>query len=151
MIVDTAELETIPNLISIVIPAFNEEGSVVILADEIEAVMAGLQQAYEVIFIDDGSNDATAQKLAELGAQRSNLKTITFRRNFGKAAALDAGFAVAQGDVVFTMDADLQDDPAEIPNFLKAIASGLDVVSGWKHVRHDPLDKTLPQKFSTVS
>ncbi len=146
MIVDTAELETIPNLISIVIPAFNEEGSVVILADEIEAVMAGLQQAYEVIFIDDGSNDATAQKLAELGAQRSNLKTITFRRNFGKAAALDAGFAVAQGDVVFTMDADLQDDPAEIPNFLKAIASGLDVVSGWKHVRHDPLDKTLPSK-----
>ncbi len=144
---DRTELAITPDLISIIIPAYNEADSVAILVDEIDTSMAMIEQAYEVIFIDDGSTDATAQKLAHLGAGNPNLKTITFRRNFGKAAALDAGFAVAQGDIIFTMDADLQDDPAEIPNFLNAIGTGLDVVSGWKHVRHDPIDKTLPSKI----
>lgn len=133
-------------LISFVVPAYNEADSVSLLADEIAVVLNGMDQAFEIIFIDDGSTDKTPEALAALASQHQHIKTITFRRNFGKAAALDAGFAAAQGDVVFTMDADLQDDPAEIPNFLKAIENGADVVSGWKHVRHDPIDKTLPSK-----
>ncbi|MDJ0921841.1 MAG: glycosyltransferase family 2 protein [Henriciella sp.] len=133
-------------LISIVVPAYNEAESVKILTDEITAVMDEMDQAFEIIFVDDGSTDETPKALAELSSDHEHIKTITFRRNFGKAAALDAGFSAAQGEIVFTMDADLQDDPAEIPNFLRAIAEGADVVSGWKHVRHDPIDKTLPSK-----
>lgn len=136
-----------PDLISIVIPAYNEEDSIRPLVDEIFAVEKTLPQRFEIIFVDDGSSDNTPNVIADLCAQHEEVKQIAFRRNFGKAAALDAGFAVANGDIIFTMDADLQDDPAEIPNFLAKIEAGHDVVSGWKHVRHDPIDKTLPSKL----
>ena len=136
----------IPDGLSIIVPTYNEEGSVRILAEQIAAVMSRIKCSYELIFVDDGSTDKTPSELAALADAHANIRIIEFRRNFGKAAALDAGFQMATGDVVFTMDADLQDDPEEIPNFLAKLAEGYDVVSGWKHVRHDPIDKTLPSK-----
>ena len=136
----------IPNLLSIIIPTFNEEESVTPLAEEIRRVVDAIGCDYELIFIDDGSTDATAAVLDEMARADAHVRIIQFRRNFGKAAALDAGFQVARGDIIFTMDADLQDDPAEIPSFLAKLDAGYDIVSGWKHVRHDPIDKTLPSK-----
>lgn len=136
----------IPDCLSIIIPTYNEVESVKALTDEIAAVMNELGGAYELIFVDDGSTDGTTDLLDRMAAEQSHIRVIQFRRNFGKAAALDAGFQIARGDIVFTMDADLQDDPAEIPNFLAKLAEGYDIVSGWKHVRHDPIDKTLPSK-----
>ncbi len=132
--------------ISIIVPAYNEQDSLETLVAEIACAVGPLNLGIEVIFVDDGSTDSTSDVLDRLCQSDDRIKTISFRRNFGKAAALDAGFAAATGDVIFTMDADLQDDPAEIPRFLEALNSGLDVVSGWKHVRHDPIDKTLPSK-----
>ena len=143
----TRRTQTATGLVSIVIPVFNEEDSVEQLHAEICAVFETLEQDVEIIFVDDGSSDQTPQRLADLCAQNASTRLIRFRRNFGKAAALDAGFDVARGEIVFTMDADLQDDPAEIPNFIAALDRGLDVVSGWKHKRNDPLDKTLPSKL----
>ena len=137
----------VPDCLSIIVPTFNEEDSVAILVDQISATMDEIGCAYELIFVDDGSTDGTAHCLQVLSEANSHIRVIEFRRNFGKAAALDAGFQVATGDVIFTMDADLQDDPAEIPNFLAKLAEGYDIVSGWKHVRHDPIDKTLPSKL----
>lgn len=139
-------LRQVPRLVSIIIPAFNEEDSIAKLHAEITDVFAGLDREAEIIFIDDGSSDATPERIAALCDDHETTRLIRFRRNFGKAAALDAGFSVARGEIVFTMDADLQDDPAEIPRFLEALDGGLDVVSGWKHQRNDPLDKTLPSK-----
>ncbi len=112
--------------------------------------MVGVSETYELIFIDDGSTDASRERLREMADADRRVRCILFRRNFGKAAALDAGFAAATGDIVITMDADLQDDPAEIPNFIAALEDGHDVVSGWKVVRHDPLNKTLPSRIFNV-
>lgn len=134
-------------LVSLVIPVLNEEESVERLHAEICDAFQDLPHDFEVIFVDDGSTDDTPGRLVTLCGRNQNVRLVRFRRNFGKAAALDAGFAVASGDIIFTMDADLQDDPAEIPNFIAALEGGLDVVSGWKHKRHDPLDKTLPSKL----
>lgn len=117
------------------------------LHEQIHAVMQTVSHNYEIIFVDDGSTDASPSRLEELTADHPNLRSITFRRNFGKAAALDAGFRVARGEIVFTMDADLQDDAREIPKFLEALRDGYDVVSGWKCVRRDPIDKTLPSRI----
>lgn len=132
--------------VSIVVPVFNEQDSLGLLCERIEAVMATVRQDYEIIFVDDGSTDASPERLRTLAAADGRIRCITFRRNFGKAAALDAGFAAASGDYVITMDADLQDDPQEIPNFLAKLDAGCDVVSGWKRVRNDPLHKTLPSR-----
>ncbi len=134
-------------LISFVIPVLNEQDTVVPLADGIAQVMARLGADFEIVFVDDGSTDGTLEHLARLASERPNVKVIEFRRNFGKSAALDAGFRLAKGDVVFTMDADLQDDPEEIPRFLEKLDQGYDMVSGWKRRRHDPLSKTLPSKL----
>ena len=136
----------IPGLISVVVPALNEEDSVCTLHREILDASAAMDREVEIIFVDDGSTDATPARLKALCASHEGTKLISFRRNFGKAAALDAGFSAARGDIIFTMDADLQDDPAEMPRFLEALEGGLDVVSGWKHKRNDPLDKTLPSR-----
>ena len=136
----------IPRLVSIIIPVFNEEDSVRELHREILDTFSSADRDVEIIFVDDGSSDDTPARLKALCAGHERTRLVSFRRNFGKAAALDAGFALAQGEIVFTMDADLQDDPAEIPAFLTALDNGLDVVSGWKHKRNDPLDKTLPSK-----
>lgn len=133
-------------MISLVIPIFNEEDSLVPLCDQIDSVLQQAGNAYEIIFVDDGSTDNTPDRLSVLAESRPHIRCVTFRRNFGKAAALDAGFGAASGDCIVTMDGDLQDDPCEIPNFLAKLDEGYDVVSGWKRIRHDPLGKTLPSR-----
>ncbi|MDX2035833.1 MAG: glycosyltransferase family 2 protein [Isosphaeraceae bacterium] len=134
--------------ISFVIPSYNEEESLDQLHAELHAATqgAGLEIA-EILFVDDGSRDGTWAKIQQLSLRDPLVKAIRFRRNFGKAAALSAGFGAATGDVVFTLDADLQDDPAEIPNFLAKLDEGFDVVSGWKRRRHDPWHKVGPSRI----
>lgn len=133
-------------MLSIVIPVYNEEPSLQPLYEEIREVAAAGQYEVEVIFVDDGSDDGSWEKIRSLAAADPRVRGIRFRRNFGKAAALSAGFADARGQLVLTMDADLQDDPHEIPRFLDAMQGDLDVVSGWKRVRHDPWHKVLPSR-----
>lgn len=130
--------------ISIIIPVFNEEKSVRQLHEEIIMVMKGLAYAYEIIFIDDGSTDRTLAELKKL----LPLKIISLTKNFGKSQALQAGFDEAVGDYIITLDGDLQDDPAEIPNFIKALAGGADLVCGWKHKRTDGLSRRLVSKIA---
>ena len=134
--------------ISIVIPLFNEEESIPELCSWIEKVMTENNFTYEVILIDDGSTDNSWPVIENLRSNNSNLKGVKFRRNYGKSAALNVSFARAQGDVVITMDADLQDSPDEIPELYKMIKDeGYDLVSGWKQKRYDPITKTLPTKL----
>jgi glycosyltransferase involved in cell wall biosynthesis len=134
--------------ISIVIPLLNEEESLSELAAWIEKVMRENQYSYEVLFIDDGSRDGSWKIIEELAKENPNFKGVKFRRNYGKAAALNVGFANAEGDVVITMDADMQDSPDEIPGLYDMIRnSGYDLVSGWKKKRYDPISKTIPTKF----
>jgi glycosyltransferase involved in cell wall biosynthesis len=132
--------------ISLVVPVYNEQESLKILVEEIHKVFANTATQWELIFIDDGSTDSSWKVISELVSQDSTFQAIRFRRNFGKAAALQAGFSRCTGDIVLTLDADLQDDPKEIPRFLEAIHQGLDVVSGWKKVRHDPWHKVFPSR-----
>ncbi|MEQ8410970.1 MAG: glycosyltransferase family 2 protein [Erythrobacter sp.] len=132
---------------SFVIPFFNERESLEILYREIVEECDRLDRSIEFIFVDDGSTDGGEQVIARLAATDERISLVRFRRNFGKSAALSAGFREALGDVVFTMDADLQDNPCEIGNFLRALEDGHDCVTGWKQVRNDPLDKTLPSKL----
>jgi dolichol-phosphate mannosyltransferase len=133
-------------MISVVVPVYNEKESLVLLHAEIAdtARKAGLD--LEVIFVDDGSKDGSWDVIAGLTHEHSQVHGIRFRRNFGKAAALSAGFRAARGDLVLTLDADLQDDPLEIPSFMAAMGTGLDVVSGWKKTRHDPWHKVWPSR-----
>jgi glycosyltransferase involved in cell wall biosynthesis len=133
--------------LSIVIPLFNEEESLRPLFDRIEDAMTNLGISYEVVFVDDGSKDGSIDVLKELHERSESVSVIRFRRNFGKAAAYSAAFSRAKGKYVITMDADLQDDPAEIPNLISKLEEGFDLVSGWKKKRHDPLGKTIPSKF----
>jgi dolichol-phosphate mannosyltransferase len=133
-------------VISVVIPVYNERESLPQLHAELAAVAVATGLDLEVIFVDDGSTDGSWATIAELAGKSSWTHGIRFRRNFGKAAALSAGFKAARGDLVMTLDSDLQDDPREIPRFLEAIGGGLDVVSGWKKVRLDPWHKTMPSK-----
>ncbi|WP_375172603.1 glycosyltransferase family 2 protein [Pseudooceanicola sp.] len=132
--------------VSIVVPFLNEADTLEELHRRISDVMEALEPTHEIILIDDGSDDGgelIAEALADIDP---HVRVIRFTRNFGKAAALSAGFAEARGDVIVTMDADLQDDPQEIPRFLARLEQGFDVVSGWKQTRHDPIGKTLPSK-----
>ncbi|MHC1581751.1 MAG: glycosyltransferase family 2 protein [Candidatus Syntropharchaeia archaeon] len=131
-------------MLSIVIPVLNEEESIPYLVDSLERVLEG---EYEMIFVDDGSTDGTFSTLKRCRERNERIKIIRFRRNFGKAAALSAGFKHARGNIVITMDGDLQDDPAEIPNFIKKLEEGYDLVVGWKFDRKDPLSKTIPSKI----
>lgn len=131
-------------MISLVIPVFNEHDSLPALQDEITAIARTKDLQLEVVYVDDGSRDGSWGVIRELVRQHPWVHGIRFRRNFGKAAALAAGFRNAQGEMVLTLDADLQDDPAEIPNFLTALNQGHDVVSGWKKTRHDPWHKVWP-------
>jgi len=135
------------SLVSFVVPVLDEEGCVAELHERIAEVMERLGRRHELIFVDDGSTDSTLAVLREISARDARVRVVEFRRNFGKSAALDAGFRLAAGEVVFTMDADLQDDPEEIPRFLETLDSGYDLVSGWKHRRRDPLGKTLPSRL----
>ncbi len=138
--------QPLPGLISCVIPVLNESPSLPSLFGEIEAVFAKLPtRTFEIIFVDDGSTDATWETIKSFN--QDTVKGIRFRRNFGKAAALQAGFAQARGELVFTLDADLQDDPAEIPAFIAQLETqNLDVISGYKQVRHDPWHKVFPSR-----
>ena len=132
---------------SIVIPLFNEGESLRTLHAELDRVFAdGARGPVEFIFVDDGSRDDSWAVVQELAEGDPRVRGIRFRRNFGKAAALTAGFEAARGEIVFTLDADLQDDPAEIPRFLERLDQGLDVVSGWKRTRHDPWHKVGPSR-----
>ena len=133
-------------MISIVIPLFNEHESILDLYSEICNAISSYND-WEIIFIDDGSSDGSAEKIIDIASKDSKVKLISFYRNFGKSAALSEGFKHANGDIIITMDADLQDDPAEIPNFVNKISEGSDLVSGWKKVRHDPWTKTFPSKI----
>jgi glycosyltransferase involved in cell wall biosynthesis len=145
-------------MLSLVIPVYNEEESLLSLYEEISAVVQREGFEIEVIFVDDGSRDGSWAVIGDLSRRHPNVHGLRFRRNFGKAAALSAGFRAARGDVVLTLDADLQDDPAEIPRFLAALAHGeelsghkhagrLDVVSGWKKKRYDPWHKVFPSRI----
>lgn len=134
--------------ISVIIPLYNEDESLKELNDWIVRVMLSNNFSYEIIYIDDGSSDNSWKEIEKLSAENKNVKGIKFRRNYGKSAALNRGFDAAIGDVVITMDADLQDSPDEIPGLYKIIKEdGLDLVSGWKKKRRDPLTKRIPSKF----
>ncbi len=132
---------------SVVIPLFNESESLPTLHTELDRVLAANKYgAVEFIFVDDGSRDHSWAVVQRLARDDPRVRGIRFRRNFGKAAALTAGFQAARGHIVFTLDGDLQDDPAEIPRFLEKLDQGLDVVSGWKRRRHDPWYKVYPSR-----
>ncbi len=133
-------------MISLVIPVYNEEESLETLYQEIATTAKRNELALEVLFVDDGSTDGSWKVISHLAQQHREVRGFRFRRNFGKAAALSAGFHAVKGDVVLTLDADLQDDPAEIPNFLAALEEEKDVVSGWKKIRYDPWHKVFPSR-----
>jgi glycosyltransferase involved in cell wall biosynthesis len=133
--------------VSVVVPLFNEEATVAALYDEVRAALDPKGLAWEIIYVDDGSTDKSHQELVRLHAAHTNVRVVRLRRNFGKAVALSAGFEAAAGEVIVTMDADLQDDPAEIPLLLEKLEEGYDLVSGWKCDRRDPFARRL---FSRV-
>ena len=134
-------------MVSVVVPLHNEERSIALLHEELEAALDPLGDAWEVVYVDDGSTDGSFSALTRLHAHHQNVRVVRLRRNFGKAAALAAGFAQATGDRVVTLDGDLQDDPAEIPRLLAKLEEGFDVVSGWKTKRRDPLRRRIPSKI----
>ena len=134
-------------VISVVVPVHDEERTVALLYDELESALQPLGQPWEAVFVDDGSTDGSYAALTRLHNAQDNVRVIRLRRNFGKAAALAAGFAHAEGEVVVTIDADLQDDPAEIPRLLAKLDEGFDLVSGWKTQRRDPLTRRVPSKI----
>lgn len=133
--------------ISIVIPLYNEEESIEPLVNEIKKVVKPLNLVYEILFIDDGSTDKSLKIIKEISRIDKRFKYISFRKNYGKSAALQVGFNNVTGDVVITMDADLQDDPNEIPNLLKKLDEGYDLCSGWKKQRFDPIIKKYTSRF----
>jgi glycosyltransferase involved in cell wall biosynthesis len=134
--------------ISIVVPAMNEQENLPLLYERLVEQLNQLGQTYEIIFIDDGSTDNTFTVMKSLYEKYPDIvRVIRFRRNFGKTPALVAGFDHARGDIVFTMDADLQDDPQEIPRYLETLDEGYDLVTGWKFPRHDPISKTFPSRI----
>lgn len=134
--------------ISVIIPVYNEEESLPELIQWVQNVLDSNGFSYEVIFVDDGSTDSSWQVIKELAEKDRRIKAVGFIRNYGKSAALDMGFSKAQGDVVVTMDADLQDNPEEIPALYRMIQDeGYDIISGWKKKRFDPITKTLPSRF----
>ena len=137
--------------LSVVVPLYNEEPNLMPLYHELRAALDKLDLAHEIIFVNDGSTDGSSAVLETLCGTDESVAVVEFRRNFGKAMALSAGFSEARGDIVITLDADLQDNPVEIPRFVERIREGYDLVSGWKFERRDPISKTLPSKvFNAV-
>ncbi len=133
-------------MVSVVIPVCNEEASLAQLHAELDEVARGHEYDMEIVIVDDGSTDGTWRQIESLAAEDSRVRGIRLRRNFGKAAALRAAFDTVRGDIVFTLDGDLQDDPAEIPRFLEEMSGEVDLVSGWKKQRHDPWHKVFPSR-----
>jgi glycosyltransferase involved in cell wall biosynthesis len=139
-------------VISVVIPVHDEERSVALLYEELEAALEPGGEAWEAVFVDDGSTDGTFAALTRLHARTANTRVVRLRRNFGKSTALAAGFAQAEGETIVTIDGDLQDDPAEIPRLLAKLEEGFDLVSGWKTRRRDPLRRRLLSRiFNAVT
>ncbi len=135
-------------LLSFVIPAKNEEASIIPLYGEIKKVLTKIKSPYEIIFIDDGSTDGTFAQMRKIHNKDKRVKVIGFRGNWGKSAALQIGFDHTKGNIVFTIDADLQDNPEDLPKFLKKLEEGYDLVSGWKQKRNDPqVQKVLPSRI----
>jgi dolichol-phosphate mannosyltransferase len=132
--------------VSLIVPVYNEQESLLALHEQISTVARERELAIEILFIDDGSRDGSWGVVKALAARDPRVRGIRFRRNFGKAAALQAGFREVKGARAITLDADLQDDPAEIPNFLTELGKGFDLVAGWKKIRHDPWHKVLPSR-----
>ncbi len=138
--------------LSVVVPAFNEAESLPELNRELVAALDGLGRPWEIVYVDDGSRDGTDQAIAALAAADPRVRGAVLRRNFGKSAALATGFKRARGEWIVTIDADLQDDPAELPGMVAALEGGLDLVSGWKQKRQDPITKTMPSRlFNAVT
>jgi glycosyltransferase involved in cell wall biosynthesis len=137
--------------VSVVVPVLDEEESVRPLYSSLHGVLDGLGSEYEIIFVDDGSQDSSFEVLKSLYEEEpGHVRVIQFRRNFGKTAALTAGFKRAAGDVIVTLDADLQDDPAEIPDLLTKLDDDYDLIVAWRHNRQDPLSKRLPSKVANL-
>ena len=134
-------------MISVVVPVHDEERSVELLYDELAAALDPLEREWEAVFVDDGSTDGSLSALTRLHSRAPNVRVVRLRRNFGKAAALAAGFRHASGTVVVTIDADLQDDPAEIPRLLAKLDEGFDLVSGWKARRRDPISRRIVSRI----
>lgn len=134
-------------MISVVVPVRDEERSVAALYAQLAAALDPLADPWEVVYVDDGSADGTFAELVRLHERQSNVRVVRLRRNQGKAAALDAGFAEVDGDIVVTIDGDLQDDPAEIPRLLARLEEGFDLVCGWKTDRRDPLSRRVPSRI----
>jgi len=135
------------SLISIVVPLYNEDESLIELLSQIRASLEPSIHQFEILFIDDGSTDKSLSIIREMAASDERVRVVSFQRNYGKAAALNAGFKAAKGDYIITMDADLQDNPEEILPLIEVINEGWDMVSGWKQVRHDPIGKRWPSKL----
>lgn len=133
--------------LSVIVPVFDEEESVERAAEWISDALSEAGDTFEIVFVNDGSTDATGDILERAATSDPRIRVVDLRRNYGKAAALSEGFRVARGDVVVTMDGDLQDDPSEIPRLVSTLEDGFDVVSGWKHGRKDPWHKTVPSKI----
>jgi len=134
-------------LVSLVLPVYNERDSLRPLYDKLCQVIAAQHDDYELVFIDDGSTDGSFDVLASLHERDPRVRVVQFRRNFGKAAAYNAGFEAARGQLIITLDTDLQDDPAEIPLFVQKIDAGFDLVVGWKHEGKGPINKSFPSRF----
>lgn len=132
--------------VSVLLPLYNEKDSIVELYERIRNVMQSLEAGYEILFVDDGSTDGSAALMDRLFEADKRVRILRFRRNFGKAAALAAGFAAARGEIIVTLDGDLQDVPEEIPRFLEQIEAGADLVSGWKYPRRDPVGRRLASR-----
>ena len=144
----TSPSQFIRPTVSFIIPAMNEEATLQELFDGIQANVALISRGWEVIFIDDGSSDGTWAEMTRLAVEHpGQVQALRFRRNRGKGDALAPGYETARGEIVFTMDADLQDDPNEIPRFIAKIQEGNDIVTGWKRRRHDPWHKVLPSRL----
>lgn len=141
------QLNIAGKMVTVVVPLYNEEDSLVELSVALKKVLDSLKCTWEVLFIDDGSTDKSYQKLQEINKINSRFKCLKFKRNYGKSSALQEGFKAAKGDYVITMDADLQDDPEEIPALIAKLNEGYDLVSGWKKVRHDPFIKKHTSKI----
>ncbi|MFZ5798905.1 MAG: glycosyltransferase family 2 protein [Desulfobulbaceae bacterium] len=135
--------------LSIVVPLFNEEGNILELYRELHSVLDSHPYSYEILFINDGSSDRTPEMLREISSRDARVVVINFRKNFGQTAAMSAGFDYSRGEVIITLDGDLQNDPADIPKLLEKIREGHDVVAGWRHKRQDPfLNRRLPSMIA---
>ncbi len=143
-------LDATPDL-SLVIPVVDEEDNVAELFERVREAVDSMHETTEIVFVDDGSKDSTFARLEALYEQDKRVRVLRLRRNFGKTAALLAGFQEARGRIIITLDGDLQDDPRELPRFVAAIDSGNDLVSGWKRKRHDPISKTVPSRLFNLA